>query len=237
MQVLTGQPYPGCLSNARARVCPAGAYGVDEQVLAYAQIDLHSNHYYPASAERLLADAALCAAASKPLVVMEYGWTDNRTAIPFLAAAEATAAVAGTAFWSIFPHADRHGFVQHADGFTFHWPGDDEWMREFGRISARHAWKMSAAPKPPPLRAPPLAPRVTAVNATHVAWAGAPMAVNYSVELRAPSPGASWRLACDRCATDNETPIRLDVPAGSSVRVTGYGQTGLPSVPSKVWPP
>ena len=38
----------------------------------------------------------------------------------------------GTAFWSTFPHSDERGFVQHGDGFTFHYPGDDDAMRRFG---------------------------------------------------------------------------------------------------------
>ena len=48
-------------------------------------------------------------AADKPLVVMEWDWTavDQRDA--FMRAVEGTDVVAGTAFWSLFPHADTYG--------------------------------------------------------------------------------------------------------------------------------
>ena len=33
--------------------------------------------------------------------------------------------VSGATYWSLFPHADHYGYVQHDDGFTLHHPGDD----------------------------------------------------------------------------------------------------------------
>lgn len=217
-----------------------GAYGIDTGVLASQNVDIHSNHYYPADANRLHNDAALCAKAQKPFFVGEYGWSNATRRRPFFAAAEAlSSVVAGTAFWSLFPHRDDHGFVQHADGFTFHYPGDDANMQTFGVDVRRHAYKMRGISTPPPLGAPPVAPIITLVNATHVAWAGAALAANYSVALQlSSSSSSSWRLVCDKCATDNTTPLRIagGIPTGASVKVIGYGATGLPSPPSKVWP-
>jgi hypothetical protein len=213
-----------------------GAYGVDPDVLGSADVDLHSNHYYPCDSSRLRDDIKLCQAAGKPLVIGEYGWTSADKVDAFFAAAEAEAVVAGTAFWSTFPHADTHGFVQHGDGFTLHYPGDDAPMRSFAAKARRHAFRMRGVEAPPPVEAPPVAPLVTAVSATHVSWAGAAMAANYSVELSL--DGGDWRVVCNRCATDNETPfaVRGGVAAGSSVRVTGFGVMGLASPMSKVWP-
>ena len=214
-----------------------GAYGVDPNTLGCAAVDLHSNHYYPADAARLAEDVKACAAARKPLVIGEYGWTDNSSTAPFLAAAEAAeSVVAGTAFWSVFPHADGHGFVAHPDGFTFHYPGDDGNMRSFRAATWRHAWAMRGVDAPPSTPTPPLAPRVTAANATHVAWAGAALAARYSVAVKDGSAaGARWRVVCDQCATDNDTPVRVagGIPVAALVQVTGYGVGGRASPPSK----
>ena len=64
-------------------------------------------------------------------MIGEYDWTSDGAA-DFVTAAEATNVV-GTMFWSLFLHADGHGFVEHDDGFTFHYPGDDPPMRVGGR--------------------------------------------------------------------------------------------------------
>ena len=103
-------------------------------------------------------------------------------------------------------------------------------MRAWAIAARKHAFAMRGAGPPPPLRAPPLAPRVTAANATHVSWAGAPLAANYSVAL-------DGRVVCDRCATDRQTPLRIDggVKAGESIVVTGYGVDGRAGPPSEVW--
>lgn len=217
-----------------------GAYGVDPATLNCSEVDIHSNHYYPCDANRLVTDAAACERAGKPLLIGEYGWpTDEDKRAAFLRAAEETTNVVGTAFWSTFPHSDDYGFVQHGDGFTFHYPGDDDAMQRFGAQARQHSYRMRGLPEPPPLGAPLTAPIITAANATHVAWAGAALAANYSVAVRAAGSGGPWQLVCDRCASDNDTPLRIGgggIAAGSSVQVTGYGLTGRASPASKVWP-
>lgn len=50
-------------------------------------------------------------------VAGEYGWTSGDVS-GFLSAAQGSPFVAGTQFWSLFPHLDTHGFEQHGDGFT-----------------------------------------------------------------------------------------------------------------------
>lgn len=216
-----------------------GAYGVDPDVLSCPDVDLHSNHYYPSSRARLVADASLCEAAGKALVIGEYGWSNISADHAFFEAAEERAhVVAGTAFWSTFPHRDSHGFVQHNDGFTFHYPGDDSAMQRFASMARAHAYRMRGFARPPRVEPPDVPPMVTAVNETHVAWAGAALAAKYSVMLRAPTAGSRWRLVCNRCASDNDTPLKVEggIPAGSLIRVVGYGVTGLAGPPSKVWP-
>ena len=77
---------------------------------------------------------------------------------------------------------------------------------------------------------------MTAANATHVAWAGAALAARYSVAVKDGSAaGARWRVVCDQCATDNDTPVRVagGIPEGALVQVTGYGVGGRASPPSK----
>jgi hypothetical protein len=215
-----------------------GAYGIANGTLPSDQVDLHSNHYYGGT-ERLAADAAVCAAAKKPLVIGEYGWnTDAATLRAFFETAEGLdSVVAGTAFWSTFPHSDAGGFVQHGDGFTYHYPGDDPQMVAFGESVRAHAFRMRGVDTPSPIGPPTVPPIVTAVNSTHVNWRGAALAANYSVSIKGSAVGASWRLVCDRCATDNGTPLKIagGIAAGSSVQVRGYGVTGLASPPSMVW--
>ena len=88
--------------------------------------------------------------------------------------------------------------------------------------SARtHAYAMRGAAAPA-LDAPG-APLVTSQNATHVAWRGSFLAANYSVDVR--DEDGTWRTVCDRCATDNDTPLPL-VTGGAEVRVTAYGAEG-----------
>ena len=94
-------------------------------------------------------------------------------------------------------------------------PGDDAPMRAWAiaaEARVRHARRRAAAAARAAARA-----AGTAANATHVSWAGAPLAANYSVAL-------DGRLVCDRCATDRQTPLRIVGGQGRRpIVVTGYG--------------
>ncbi len=120
-------------------------------------------------------------------------------------------------FWSIFPHADGYGFVQHNDGFTVHYPGDNAGMASFIADLRQHVAAVNGYSSPGPLPLP-LTPLVTAYfpgNNT-LAWRGAALAATYTVEVspKGPAPG-QWTRVCDACATDDETPWPL--PSGHSL--------------------
>ena len=67
------------------------------------------------------AQQALTQAAHKVFFIGEFGWTND--AVPAFLDAVLASSACGALFWSLFPHADTFGFVDHGDGFTLHWPG------------------------------------------------------------------------------------------------------------------
>ncbi len=157
-----------------------------------------SQHFYPPDAQRLTAAAAAAAAAGKVFLAGEYGWSGGMNASAVTATCEALPrACAGSAVWSLFPHADASGFVNHSDGFTLHYPGQES-AAAAGECAAlrAHGAAMAGAPAPPPLP-PPLQPAVARASASAgaVAWRGAALAVGYEVQLSAAGGGAAgpWR--------------------------------------------
>jgi len=98
----------------------AGAQGgINPATLTAPDVDIVDVHYYPPSVAQIEADAASVTAASKVYLAGEYGSTSANDAL--LAPLAADPAVTGVAFWSLFPHRDDHGYVQHDDGFTLHY--------------------------------------------------------------------------------------------------------------------
>eukprot|EP01105_Mastigella_eilhardi_P010665 TRINITY_DN2483_c1_g1_i1.p1 TRINITY_DN2483_c1_g1~~TRINITY_DN2483_c1_g1_i1.p1 ORF type:complete len:445 (-),score=112.24 TRINITY_DN2483_c1_g1_i1:76-1410(-) len=211
-----------------------GRYGVDDiDALRIASVDIHSDHYYPMSTSKLAKDAKLVASYNKTFFVGEYGWSQGDLA-GFLEAVEeqvASNALCGDTYWSLFPHYDRFGFVQHNDGFTLHYPGDTEDMRDRVQKLRTHAYTMAGAAVVPP-HATPATPLVTAASAKEgVAWRGAAAADYYTVERSVAGAAGPWDVACDRCATDNDTPW-ADVERSANVtvwyRVVGFNLDDVP---------
>ena len=194
-------------------------------------VDVFQQHFYPPDAAALLAAAAAAAAAGRAYIAGEYGWVGGGGGpFPFnatlLACAGSGGNCSGSCAWSFFPHADAHGFVQHGDGFTFHYPGDTAGMRGFVDALRASNAAMAGAPAPPPLPAP-LAPAVTAAQGGTLAWRGAALAASYAVPT-APAAGGPWADA-DGAPTDNDAPWRVPggLPAGRWVRLRGVGAEGL----------
>jgi hypothetical protein len=207
-----------------------GRYGVDPQSLPSPHVDLYSDHFYPIDVNRLKTGSALAAAAGKAYIAGEFGWTSGDVT-GFLDTVVADTNISGTMYWSLFPHLDTHGFVEHNDGFTVHYPGDNSGMAALIATVRQHSAKIAGLPSPPPLP-PPSTPAVTGCmsgNST-VVWRGAALAATYSVETGASSTGP-WTNVCDACATDNETPWRLPkghtIGPGTWVHVQGVNGDGL----------
>mmetsp|Transcript_26365 Transcript_26365/g.66297 ORF Transcript_26365/g.66297 Transcript_26365/m.66297 type:complete len:455 (+) Transcript_26365:112-1476(+) len=191
-----------------------GTYGVNPDALHIEEVDMYSDHYYPMNLTKLASDAALCEKASKVFFVGEYQWSSGDLT-SFLRALRQNPAVAGDTYWSLFPHADNYGFVQHQDCCTLHYPGDSAEMRARVQQLRTHAYHMSGR-SVAGFMVPP-APLITSVDPLSgaVAWRGAVGADRYSLQVR--QAGAQqWSTLCERCATDDQTPLAL-----STLPVTG----------------
>jgi hypothetical protein len=192
-------------------------------------VDIFQQHFYPPNAASLRATAAAVAAVGRAYIAGEYGWvtgstlTYNATTLPCLGSGQNCS---GTLAWSFFPHGDARGYVQHNDGFTFHYPGDNDGMKEFVQQLRAVNAAMVGAPAPQPLP-PPLAPAVTAVAQGALSWRGAALASSYAIQT-APAQGGPW-VDVDGQPSDDDAPWRVPggLPAGRWVRLRGVGAEGL----------
>ena len=170
------------------------------------QVDCFTDHFYPPKPEMVVASANAAKAAQKVYFVGEFASSTKAPELStFLRTIERSTAV-GDLYWSLFPHDDAYGFVEHADGNTCHFPGDDPDMQATMTMLRDHAYKMrglATPPLPPPTRAP----FITSAVGSMIAWRGVAMAVTYTVQ-RAPAAHGPWRTVCDGCATDRDTPWR-----------------------------
>ncbi|KAK7746195.1 hypothetical protein SLS62_009485 [Diatrype stigma] len=107
-----------------------GTYGVSEAHLAIDEVDIYSDHGYPADAAKLRADIDLAAGAGKAFFAGEYDWTNLGSLEAYYAVLEGSGgeesgkpAACGDAFWSLFGRnvPDCDTFVDHADGLTLHY--------------------------------------------------------------------------------------------------------------------
>lgn len=130
-----------------------GTYGVNETHLGIDEVDIFSNHYYPARVSKLQRDLGLVGAVNKVYFVGEYDWlgtsaADADSLEDFFAVIENSPVAGGDQFWSLFgrnvPECNK--FVEHADGFTMHYGNPQNSADINSRIRAirRHFWKMSS---------------------------------------------------------------------------------------------
>ena len=96
-----------------------------------------------------------------------------------------------------------------------------------------HAFEIADGAVPP--HAIPPAPVITTKGMGLIAWRGSAGAVSYTVE-RKDSNSAPWKVICDKCATDADTPWIDPKPArgmsDAKYRVTAYNADGKASAPS-----
>ncbi|MER7573430.1 carbohydrate binding domain-containing protein [Streptomyces sp. NPDC126514] len=204
--------------------------GVDAAALASDEVDIVDVHYYPTSAAAMTADAARVTARDKVYLAGEHG-SDTLTAADALTLAD-DPDVGGVLSWSLFGHADDHGYVQHDDGYTLHHPGDTAAMRAdvlassaLGRIVAGER-QLPAVPVTPPL--------VTAVakrsGINEVAWRGTAGAHAYRVQRSVRGADGPWTTLTGTPVTDNDAPW-LDPTTPRSrawYRVTALDRAGRP---------
>jgi len=212
-----------------------GNYGVAADHLAIKDIDAVSDHFYPPNLARFEAGAQAAAAAGLVYSLGEFGWSQGGPVDELLAACAAAPACAQASVWSLFPHADDFGFVQHNDGFTIHFPG---WgfASELAIVQTMRNFSAAmlglAAPAPYPA---PLAPQVTAAAAAAgtVAWRGGALAATYEVQTAAAAAGP-WTTVSPATPgggpTDDDAPWAVPggLSAGAWVRLRGVGLDAAP---------
>ncbi|GLV54511.1 hypothetical protein KDH_13580 [Dictyobacter sp. S3.2.2.5] len=197
-------------------------------------VDMYTMHYYPMSVSWVQSYAQAVSAAGKVFYVGEYGWNSGDPLNNFLSTIENTN-TAGDTFWSIFPHADNYGYVQHNDGYTMHYPGDDSTMRSDAQLLRTHAYKMQG--KSVPADGVPPAPLITSVSGNQIAWRGSAGGDTYSIE-RASSSNGPWTVVCNRCVTDNNAPWTDSSQPGSGqifYRVRAYNLSSVSGAYSQTW--
>ncbi|MBA8794103.1 hypothetical protein FHX74_001708 [Friedmanniella endophytica] len=200
--------------------------GVDPAVLASSAVDISDSHYYPPNAATISADAARVTAAGKVYLAGEYGSPSASTDLLDQVAADRH--VSGALFWSLFPHADHYGYVQHDDGFTLHYPGDTTAMRAEVDAIAEFAHQLSGSPTPRVFGDPPL---ITAISknagVNTVSWRGTAGADGYRVQ-RSVLDGGWKTVSGSTPVTDDDTPW-IDVHSvavRSSYRVQALDRNG-----------
>ena len=202
--------------------------------LSLSNVDMYTEHYYPMSVSEENSTAQRVTNAGKVFYVGEYGWNSGDPLSNFLSAIENNA-TAGDTFWSLFPHNDTYGYVQHNDGYTLHYPGDDSGMRSSAQALRNHAYKMRGMTTPS--NGIPGVPLITSVSGQQIAWRGAAIADTYSVERSTSGSGGPWTVICNRCATDNSTPWSDSSQPGGSLwyRVQPYNLSGVAGTYSPVY--
>ena len=220
----------------RQLVAAGRRFDIDPDTLAAPGVDIVDVHYYPPTAARVRADAAAVTGAGKVYVAGEYASTAASEEL--LRPLAADPAVTGMLSWSLFGHHDRNGFVQHDDGFTMHYPGDDARMAEAVGAQLAFARTMSATPN---RRSTVRAPLITEVAKRYglnvLRWRGAAGAAGYRVE-RSRGQRGPWRPAHGGLLTDNQTPWTDPTSPGDLwyrvMPVDRHGRDGEASEPVQV---
>lgn len=215
----------------RQLIAAGRRFDIDPGTLAAADIDIVDVHYYPPTAAKVTADAATVAASGKVYIAGEYASTAASGSLldPLVADRNVT----GMLSWSLFGHHDRSGFVQHDDGFTFHYPGDDERMVAADQAQIAYAKALGGSVATRPAGTPLITAIAKRGGLNVLQWRGAAFAGGYRVE-RARTPHGPWRAAHDGLLSDNDTPWIDRTPPGDTwyrvVPVTG-GRPGTQSRP------
>lgn len=205
-----------------------GNYGINTASLSIPEVDLYSDHFYPVDVNRMLHGAATVAQAGKVYIAGEYDSTKPGPILQLLTAVNSTPAIAGSNFWSVFPHRDDYGFVQHGDGFTVHFPGDTSDMATVVQLvrnaSATIRGLVPSGPYPLPLQ-----PTIDSQKGNSITWRGAAGAASYSVDTSTAGPNGPWANVCSQCVTDNGLPYAVpgSLPSGTWLQVTPYNIDGL----------
>lgn len=201
---------------------------VDVSHLSISNVDAVSSHFYPPNAANLAKDAAAAYNSQKVYSAGEFGWTEGdseRKAL--LDECLAAPACANAAPWSLFPHADTFGFVDHSDGFTIHYPGTatpDQANFVLDMVSFATSMYGTA-----PILTSPAIPSIMIINSTSITWRGAALSASYDVQI-ADSESGPWKTVTSEPGP-NDLQVPFTVPGGVKtgqwVRARGVGLSSL----------
>ncbi|QAY67055.1 glycoside hydrolase 5 family protein [Paenibacillus protaetiae] len=202
-------------------------FQLDEDKLMIEALDILDVHYYPARADELIKDAEKVQAAGKVYMSGEYGWADTDLE-RFLSAAEHHSAVSGTQFWSLFPHHDECGYVEHYDGFSVHYPGigmNADVAERIDRMRT-HGYRMTGRDVPP-LPVPDV-PVIAACDHA-IVFRGVVGAAYYTIEKSTAGENGPWHKLYDKRPTDHMMPW-IDPTRAHTVktwyRIQAYNASG-----------
>lgn len=211
-------------------------FGLDRDKLAISSLDIIDVHYYPANGEKTIADAREAQLAGKVYIQGEYGWPDAELDT-FLSAAEGELSVSGTLFWSLFPHGDNGGYVQHYDGFSVHYPGTGVNSDMANRISQLrvHLFRMRGLEVPE--HSIPDAPSIISANG-RIFFRGSVGGAYYTIEKSMESSEGPWTIIYDRRAVDHSDywidPSRIHTKA-AYYRIKAHNVSGIAGSYSSVY--
>ncbi len=216
-----------------------GKTGVDPQAVNLTNIDMVSNHYYPMNIAKLKKDADDAQRAEKVFYVGEFSWNDHSAGDKlkdFLSTIETISIIAGDSYWQLWSHDDGSGYISDDADYTLHYPGDSPTMRAHVQLLRTHAYKMSMAPMPKD--STPGTPLITGgrrrSSSFALRWEGVAVAASYTIERSTSGPDGPWKVVCNNCATDVQTPwVDKTIPRGPVwYRVTAYNLSGVAGTPS-----
>ncbi|MFV2049656.1 RICIN domain-containing protein [Metabacillus sp. YM-086] len=225
--------YQGIANHIRSidsnHLISAGSrFGVDWPAVKVNEIDIIDAHYYPPNVDELNAHALDVTNAGKAFVIGEYSWNtgtvDNLE--DWLYKIRSDSNISGDSYWSLFGHNDQYGYVQHNDGFTLHYPGTSEDMKERAQKLREHAFWIDG--RAIPSHGVPSTPVLTSNNNGTITWRGATFASNYIIQ-RSTSPYGPWTNVCNCSPTDLDTPwVDPTYPGGKVYyRIKGVNLFGV----------
>ncbi len=225
-----------------------GHYGLDSGSYATTSIDILSDHYSSPSS-KLATNQTNAKAKGKVFMLGEHHWTQLKASgapaetydlQTYLSAVEANN-VGISIYWSLFPHKEipdnsSHGFVQHGDGYTLHYPGDTADMISRAQILRTFAYKVAQGKTAPAHKTPdaPLlyTPTVSSSKVI-VNWRGIVAAASYSLERSLDQ--TNWTVVSSTI-TDNNAPYTdSSAPIGKIYyRIVGKNLDGVKGAYSNV---
>ena len=198
-------------------------------------VDIESPHYHTDLLEPAL---KIFAQQKKVTIIGEFKWNGDLDLAAYLKRIEDDPRISGDLYWDLMPHADDHGFVQHDDNLTLHYPGDTPDMRARVALLRAHAYRMRG--KSPPAPAACAAPLITSIarrdGAAVIAWRGVAGGDKYGIERSVNGPSGPWVVLADRTLSDNDAPwIDATTPRDASAlyRVRAYNLADVPGAYSQ----